>query len=606
MRISVLVLLFTLMLPSVGSAQIFQKDKYPTKFVKGTKYYVHIVEQGHTIYAISKKYAVKMEHLLTANRGIEDGLQIGEEILIPTFRINRQIARRYTPELKGKYLIHVVQRKETLYSISKSYGVETNVIKGYNPILDEGLKVGQEIRIPVESREGMDAKWTNPAGTENDDRFIYHEVFKQETLYSLSKLYGVSVNQIRALNDGLPGGLKVGETIRIPRIQHKIEQLDSNSSQKRNTPFFNDNPNLAYKDVYEIALLIPFNAEQALSSGKLSDNQFGVEFYNGFKMASQELIDKSGSTFNVKVFDTEGDAITTKKLLTSNQLQNVDLFVGPMFKAPLIEVLDFARTSGGRVICPVQQNPKLLQNNRHLTNIWPSNYVQMQNVAAYLGENHTTENIVVLASDSLEDVRITYAFKQSMNRILSNSLRRYKDSVTVVSASDFDLDKFTSVLDKEEVNNIVFPSIDVLVVTELLNKISDLYGEYKIRVFGTETWFNFRQIDESYLERFEVHLPAGVFIDYDNPLDQKFLKNYRDTYSTEPGKFGYLGYNTGLYFIQSLNEFGLIFSDVYDQMNTVTPNMLMNLKQATPQVGYQNHGSQLLKFKNLQWNKIAL
>ena len=120
MKNSVLAFLLLTLVSLGSSAQIFQKEKYPTKYVKGTKYYVHIVEKGHTVYAISKKYAVDMDFLVKSNPGIDDGLQIGEEILIPVFRVNRRIARRYTPELKGKYLIHVVQKKETLYSISKN------------------------------------------------------------------------------------------------------------------------------------------------------------------------------------------------------------------------------------------------------------------------------------------------------------------------------------------------------------------------------------------------------------------------------------------------------------------------------------------------------
>jgi len=605
MKNSVLAFLLLTLVSLGSSAQIFQKEKYPTKYVKGTKYYVHIVEKGHTVYAISKKYAVDMDFLVKSNPGIDDGLQIGEEILIPVFRVNRRIARRYTPELKGKYLIHVVQKKETLYSISKNYGVEVNVIKAYNPVLDVGLKEGQELRIPVNANEEEDGRWLDPAGEQDDPRFIYHEVFKQETLYSLSKLYGVSVNQIKVSNDGLVDGLKVGTVIRIPRVQSPTNGNHSGDSTTTANDFFSRNlGNKAFKEEYEVALLLPFNAELGLEQETLGQNQFGLEFYNGFKLGVDVRNNEPGPNFKIKVFDTEGDAITTKKLLSSNKLQTTDLFVGPFFKTPLVEVLDFSRTTGAKVVCPVQQNPSLLQNNDHLSTLWPSHYVQTASVAGYINREHPTENVILLECDSAADYKIAQVFKRKMNSLISKSLRRYKDSVTVVNVADFEVEAFKELLDPDGYNNLVFPSIDVLAVTEWINKISELHKEYKIRVFGSENWFSYKQIDEDYLERFEVHLPAGIYLDYDNPIDQKFIREYSEQFKTEPSKFAFLGYNTALYYMNALSQYGLIYPSVYGEIDFPLPNMVVNFSEPFNGVGYQNRGTQLLKFKDLQWNKV--
>ena len=97
--------------------------------------------------------------------------------------------------LEGKvYYIHIVREKETLYGISKAYNVTQKVIASENPDVFAGLRPGMVLKIPAEPvvDESVDIRDT--------EEFIYHIIKAGETLYFLSREYGIDVVEIEKAN----------------------------------------------------------------------------------------------------------------------------------------------------------------------------------------------------------------------------------------------------------------------------------------------------------------------------------------------------------------------------------------------------------------------
>lgn len=105
---------------------------------------------------------------------------------------------------------HVVEAKETIYGISKKYGVTQEDLYKANPTIEKnGLQIGDTIVIPGE---------TNSSGNYEDDTFYYVKVQPKETIYSFTKKYNVSQEILESYNKGqLENGLKVDDIIRIPK-----------------------------------------------------------------------------------------------------------------------------------------------------------------------------------------------------------------------------------------------------------------------------------------------------------------------------------------------------------------------------------------------------
>ena len=90
---------------------------------------------------------------------------------------------------------YVVSKGDTLYGISKQFGVTIDDIVLQNSLMNTNLKIGQVLQIP--SREDYTVK-------------------KGDTLYSISKKYDVSVSDIILFNQLKTMILQVGQKIKIP------------------------------------------------------------------------------------------------------------------------------------------------------------------------------------------------------------------------------------------------------------------------------------------------------------------------------------------------------------------------------------------------------
>ena len=111
-----------------------------------------------------------------------------------------------------KYTAYSVAKGDTLYSLSKRYGVAIDVIESANPTLTEGLKAGQTIKIP---HPATPEKKQKPA-KRSKKQFKSHIVRKGDTLYSIARHYEISVATLMEDNAGIdPAHLAVGQTLYI-------------------------------------------------------------------------------------------------------------------------------------------------------------------------------------------------------------------------------------------------------------------------------------------------------------------------------------------------------------------------------------------------------
>jgi len=111
-----------------------------------------------------------------------------------------------------KFYIHTVKKSETLYSICKKYKVSDDIVRQSNTEDLSVLKIGQKIKIPL-----LDGINDNEAEVVNSNEFIYHKVKISQTLYYLSKVYNVGIDEILKYNPDAADGIQDGQVIKIPR-----------------------------------------------------------------------------------------------------------------------------------------------------------------------------------------------------------------------------------------------------------------------------------------------------------------------------------------------------------------------------------------------------
>ena len=121
-----------------------------------------------------------------------------------------------------KYYIHTVTSGQGLFSIQKLYGVKEKDILENNPEAFDGLKPGQYLKIPFIKQE-----------TKKLDYRI-HVIKAGESIYSISKIYNITPEEIFKLNKEAKNGYKINQELKIPLAKEKAENQQQEKEKKGN------------------------------------------------------------------------------------------------------------------------------------------------------------------------------------------------------------------------------------------------------------------------------------------------------------------------------------------------------------------------------------
>ncbi len=204
----VLILVMAVNTYSLRSNPIFitQSDSY------------HIVKKGDTLFSISRKHSLSVEQLRIYNNLSNDSIIIGQKIYLTPVMSGKTeyVTQRPIPE--GGY--HIVQRGETVYRISKMYNLEIMEILEYNNLESFDIQTGQKIWLI----EGKISRTTESKTTEKpeeiptvakEEAVSYHTVARGENLYRISLKYGMTIAQLKELNNLKSDDLNVGQKLRV-------------------------------------------------------------------------------------------------------------------------------------------------------------------------------------------------------------------------------------------------------------------------------------------------------------------------------------------------------------------------------------------------------
>ena len=132
-------------------------------------------------------------------------------------------------ERDDSVIYHTVEHGQTIYSIAALYKVSENDIYRLNPSSRNNIREGETLKIP---RNGT----SNASGRTADGASVQHTIRSGETLFSLSRNYGVTPDEITAANPGLDAGtFYVGKTIRIPAPSAAPATASTGDASRRTT-----------------------------------------------------------------------------------------------------------------------------------------------------------------------------------------------------------------------------------------------------------------------------------------------------------------------------------------------------------------------------------
>ncbi|MFC4815592.1 LysM peptidoglycan-binding domain-containing protein [Flavobacterium sp. GCM10023249] len=462
------------------------------------KAFKHNVSSNETIKEIAKKYNVSEKEILRLNPGAENGLKENTQLLIPNNNSISYLLKKNDVKAEA-YVAHQVQPKETLYGISRQHNTTIEAIQLANPeILKEGLKVGQTLNIPSVKVATTPTPKAVPMVTGN-----VHEVQPKETLFSIARLYNVSVKDLDALNtEVLKEGLKIGMKITIPNKKKTISgqaRIINNETvfhvvQPKETKY-----SISKKYGITIEQLELQNPEiiNGLTEGnKLAINKSMLKAKNEneelmIALAEKQAVVEKSKAQNAKIEDLE-DRLTVqkelnKKMITLNKL-NINLNAIDETKTGSVEKLRLVLDANKKIqdvligkldsLASTMERDLADLKNRDVETLEESKKLEKE---SYQNIIETDNLILGLKRDLAENRKIYTGIMQKVHRITVQENQEYKKKVKA-NLSDKDLASIDEInklsedqLANEKKNDALLAkvaSIDAEKKDELKRKIS--------------------------------------------------------------------------------------------------------------------------------------
>ena len=490
---------------------------------------------------------------------------------------------------------HVVLERQTLFSISKAYGVTLQDIYDANPTLKletEGLKTYQILLIPVvdnppaaqeeaaapakapEKPAAADAAPATPSPQTLD--YVFHTVKWFEDLGSIAKKYGVSKEAIMRANGMttptvtrkqklvIPLGAAAEEPVKeeLPPVIEEDEEEEEQEEEKHKNIFETIGEAItekaeeflyAGKKDITAALIMPFNAQKSPSENNL-------EFYTGVLLAAYNL-KSEGINVDLSVYDAVGGNIP----VTTDKLASCDVVIGPVSTDDLASTLRIA-PSGTTIVSPLE--PKAVELARMYDNLVqaPSSAEnQSEDLIDWLAEDYRNGDRIILLTE--KNVTLTSAAGIMVSKLEESGLPYTTVSYGVLegrnisntidnSASQGGTTRLVVASESEAFVSDVVRNANLLALRSNRRSEIVLYGLSRIRSFDT--------IEIESLHNTNLHVAISYFVDYDSPAVQKFLMSYRALFNAEPGPFAFQGYDTAYNFMKMSSKYGRRWADKLD------------------------------------------
>lgn len=627
--------------------------------VSGKKYLLHDVKKGETTYGLCQKYKVTQAELMEANPDMEGVLKSGATIKVPVKNEPASPANgpAASKALAGEpeYYYHKVSKQQTLFSIARQYGITANELIGYNPELTNGLVPGITLKIPVKASGAMVASSQPKALYESappvtpeprkEAGYIIHTVAAGETIYRLEQRYGVTREELTALNPFLSSGLQTGSRLRIPQKETQVtETADIPSVQQSSSspaqeiqidqpaechPMEGHNP-----ERYKVALLLPLylhgndlvqpgqlNAESLLSPIDFSmlSNQWitgsidsttapasvtldpkaenFLEFYEGALLAL-DSVQKLGMNIELCVFDAANQNMINS-LLQLDVFRELDLIIGPVYPELQASVASFAAKNRIPMVSPLANTGTYEENNPYYLKVNPSREYQVEQTASYIAREFSDDNLILLKMNGNSNSVEARVAEKGKEKLLAarQSAAANGHLYHEYSFQQQGLHGVKELMSETAENIFLIPSDNEAQVSVAVTNLNTLAEHYDVVLIGTSNFPKLKSIQTENYHRVRLRYLSSTFVDYNKPLVRHFIAHYRSAFSGEPTQFSYQGFDVTYYFLSALYRYGKDFKSCLHDYPMELTQTSFSFRKVRPMGGYMNYSMFVTAFE---------
>ena len=545
-------------------------------------FFYHNIERGETVYSLAAMYNTTEAEIYRLNPSAREGIAEGSILMIPQ--------RKIISDVKEKnYRYHTISPKETLYSVSKTYSLSPENIIMANPGLSiQTFQIGKTIRIPFFESNETFSSYVGPVVIEKLD----HKVKKSETLYSISQLYGVTVEAIEKQNPGFTSPLRINTVLTIPIEKHDRELARNDAvNESRANVLLSDRKPSDKINVMQVGLLMPFIEKNNGQNVRIQ------EYYEGFLLAVEKL-KKQGVNLELYVFDigTENNTKKLESLLTTMEIQNLDLIVGGVSDSQIRLLSDFSKAQNIKYVIPFSsKNTEVLNNG----NIFQVNTPQsnLYTKASRVFVDKFNKANIIFVNDKSDNK------KDDLLSIMQTDLKKKSVAYKTVALSESLDQALVPLIDSTKENILIPSSGDIAILGQVLgalNTLKETSPELNVQLFGYPEWQTY---ESNYLKDYHNHgayFYSSFYVNENTTEIKDFKQNFKNWYkkdlqNTFP-QYAMLGYDTALYFLTALHKNGKNFETQMYNLDINTVQFAFHFDRVNNWGGFINTGMYLVNY----------
>lgn len=516
---------------------------------------------------------------------------------------------------------HIVLERQTLYSISKAYGVTLEDIYRFNPTVKEvGLKKNSIIIIPSqdaikssvtvqmpEPAKAPEAVKEEPAVKRPEKPRQAPEVkapVKEKTrrihiakwyedLDVIAEQYGVTVDDIMKANNLTGRKLVKRQKLIIPYPGEETVTKPTVVAEVAPTPQVPAEETVA--EVVDSVTIEPvskvnLSLVMPLTNSEGEPHRNNMDFYCGALLAVYDMANE-GIDCNLNVCDImNADSGFDMESLTKS-----DMIIGPVSTADLTRMFN-AVPAGTTVVSPLDPRAeKLITEHSSMIQIPTPHQVQNRDLIKWMEEDFTEgDRAVMITEKGARQTGIVNIMKEALD---SSSLAYQTFSYSILEGRDV-TEALTGLMSEEGKNRIVIASESEAFVNDVVRNLNLLiYNNLDIVLYAPSKIRGFDTIEVENLHKTSTHVSLAYYVDYESPLVKEFLLKYRALFNTEPNQFAFQGYDVTRYFASQYTKAGKNWKEGLDGNETEMLQSTFMLRRQ-PSGGHLNNGIRRIVYDN--------
>jgi len=459
----------------------------------------------------------------------------------------------------------------------------------------------------VNTKNVKSANTTNSStiqGLFSQSKYYNYTVKAHETLYSISKRYGVKVKLLQEINKlNKNDVLAVGTILKIPINKESIKTISNNSYQKPINEYSDYHKksiviNTAIENYgkLNVALMLPL---MSTDTDEISNEskQF-LQFYEGFLVGLDSLRNK-GIKIKLRVFDTENKINKVEAIMNEINNENYDLIVGPVYMENCEYVLKHLINYNVPVIYPLSHMSGDMYSYPNFIQIHMSNEAFVREGIKWVERQNSKGSNIIYLRPSVVENSIQLNIKKAISEIPgSYSFNDYNYETFV---ENFELHLIDSVE-----NLIVFPATTEQEMGKFLPLLTLVAESYKITIVGLPQWQLFTSIDMDNLYKLNTKILSYSYVDPNINEAAEFAGKFRMSYGEEPTSLAYKAYDTALYFVNMSNRFGNRTLDMLWHNDEIMNFSLFKFRKVAKDSGYENRGLYIINYGSDYRIKVSM